>query len=213
MELEQPLQKLTEFEEFLSKKKKLTREDYRALSREDQKGLGKLVMERINTLKGEDHDAFVEKVIDSVADKTAFRNQMWEHNHANIAVMISKFIFDHDRLPTKNELAEQTKLSRQTIAKHLAEFAGSEFYQEERSKFKILADRVMAQVYQHACQGNVKAARLFFEITGTLGKTNTNNYYIQINNLHVDESVIKKLPQDAINEIEYIITKSIMRVQ
>lgn len=206
----QPLQKLTEFQQLMSKKK-ITREDTDSMSKEERKRFQDFVNQHIRTLEGQAVDNFMEKIEDTLSDKNKYqlKNQLWEHNHASIRRAISKFICENGRAPLKNEIAEETKLSRQTIAKHLKEFSSSEEYEELQNEFKLLNHQVLGQVYRYAIDGNIKAARLFFEMTGSLGQAKAKNVFIMINNIRVDENMIKKLPQEAVIAIEAIITKNI----
>ena len=117
-------------------------------------------------------------------------------------------------MPTKTEIATKTVLSRQTIHKHLKDFATHPLYAEQMLQFKIMADRVMAKVLKIAVlgEGNVKAARLYFELLGYLGgqsglntTINTQNNYIQINGTVFSQESIKHLKPEQLNQIENLI--------
>lgn len=133
------------------------------------------------------------------------RRQVWEQNHAEISRCLHNFLVEHRRPPTRNELAQETKLSRQTITKHLQQFTEAESYKHERKAFKMLSNRVLQRVYESALEGNTRAARLYLEMCGELGSKNSKNYFIQINNLKVNNELIASLPKEKRIEIENII--------
>lgn len=204
------LQRLTESTQKVLNKKKILPSDLTPLSAMDRHALQNEINEALNRLKGQELHDYVEKIEEIVPGKTDLKRQQWELNHAEICRVISNTMKEYNRPPTKNEIAKETGLSRQTIYKHLMEFENSEFYAEQSKKLKILNHKLMAKVYQYACNGSVKAARLYFEMNGELGKSKaTKNYFIQINTLKVDESIIKALPKNAIEEIEQIIFRSV----
>lgn len=210
LEAQQPLQKLTEPDAIL-KKTKLTPEDVLHLKGDERKALEDRVGQWLNQLEGEELEDFLVKIEEIVPSEgfKDLKNQIYEKNHVEICRVISNFIKSHNQIPTKNIIAKETGLSRQTVHKHLLNFSESEIYKEEMLKLRILNNKLLTNVYESAYNGNVKAARLFFEMTGELGNRSTNNFFIQINNLKVDESLIKQLPHTAVLEIESIITKSL----
>ncbi len=213
MQTKKPLQKLTKTDEILQKKK-VYPSDVTQLPVEEWKALQNEINKRFKDLKGEEREAFLDKIeaIIPESEKPYVRNQIWEDNHQEICRVISNFIKSNGQIPTKYQIAMESGLSRQTVYKHLSSFAESELYKEELSKLKILTNKLLTIVYQDACRGNVKAARLYFEMTGELScrKTSTNNFFIQINSVRVDENLIRSLPADALNEIEKILCKNLM---
>lgn len=210
MEANMPLQTCAETAtEKVFKKKKILPEDLKPLTLAERKAMEQQINDHINKLEGQEQNDFLEKIESICPDKTDLRHQQWEQNHAQITRVLHNYVAEHSRPPTKNELAKDTKLSRQTITNHLREFNDHDCYKDLRQNFKILSNRVLSSLYVSARLGNVKAARLFFEMTGELGNRNAKHFYIQINNIRVDETVIKALPPEALTEIEAIIYKSL----
>lgn len=166
----------------------------------------------LNTLKGNELDTFLTKVDDIINIDT--RNQLWEANHYWITNSISKHIEEYGKMPTKNEIAKDTGLSRQTVHKHLRKFNEHPMYAEQIQQFKFAADWVLAKVIKMAVagQGNVKAARLYFEVMGYLnnGQSSGNtliknqNNYIQINGMILSQDKIQSLKPEQIKLIEEI---------
>lgn len=211
------LQKFTETEkriEELMSKTKVTQKDMKDILRnEDMPAFQDYLSNILNTLKGDKLDDFLFKIDDIVNTDT--RNQLWETNHYCITHSISKHIEEYGKMPTKNEIAKDTGLSRQTVYKHLRKFNEHPLYAEQIQQFKFTADRVLAKVIKMAVagQGNVKAARLYFEVMGLLnnGQTSANtliknqNNYIQINGVTLSQEKIQNLKPEQIKLIEDVI--------
>lgn len=210
----QGLQKLTETEEkiaCLMKMDKVTQADFdKMLSKGEKNLFWDFFTDKINSSKGEDRD-LIFKRFDEVIPKDA-KNQLWENNHYLITVAISKHIDDYGKMPTKNQIASDSGLSRQTVYKHLNGYAEHPLYAEQLAQFKFMADRVLAKVIKLAGQGDVKAARLYFDVMGYLGRDSssntliqTQNNYIQINGTVLRQESIKRLNPEQLNTIETIL--------
>lgn len=210
------LQKLTEAEikvQELLKKRKVVEDDVNNFSNEERQVLASHLQNLINNSKGDEREDLLWKIDDIMPKDT--KNQLWENNHYIITQSISKLIEDHGKMPTKNNIAADTGLSRNTIHKHLKGYAEHPLYADQLQQFKFMADRIMAKVIKMAVQGegNVKAARLYFEMMGNLNngqpsnKTliqNQNNY-IQINGKVLSQETIKNLNPDQLQAIETIL--------
>ncbi|WP_139366076.1 hypothetical protein [Elizabethkingia meningoseptica] len=76
-----------------------------------------------------------------------------------------------------------------------------------------MADKIIWQMYSLADRGDVKAARLFLDVSGRTGKNenrkphqiNNQNNYIQINGMVFNEQMINKLSPDQLSSIEGIL--------
>lgn len=57
--------------------------------------------------------------------------------------------------------------------------------------------------------GDIKAARLYFEVLGNIGKSNlainTQNNYIQINQTKLSQEIIKQLSPEQLDQIEAVL--------
>jgi len=214
------LQKFTETENrinLLMQVKKIKQADInKILKQEDIDQFQSYITKLFNKLTGNEKEILLEQVNDILPTDT--KNQLWEINHFNIIKEISIFIEEYGIMPTKNNIATVTGLSRQTIHKHLKDFAANPLYAEQMLQFKVMADRVMAKVLKIAVQGegNVKAARLYFEVLGYLGgqsglntKINTQNNYIQINGTVLSQETVKHLKPEQLNAIESIFKNSV----
>jgi hypothetical protein len=115
-------------------------------------------------------------------------------------------------MPSKTELATKTELSRQTIHKHLKEYSAHPVYLGQIEQFKFLTSEVLAKVFKFAVNGDIRAAKLYFELMGNINgqplanpAIKTQNNYIQINNTLLTEEMVKKLTPEQLKQIEEII--------
>ena len=92
------------------------------------------------------------------------RNKTWENNHSAIVRAVSILMNEHGRVPSTTEIARQTNLSRQTVAKHLQTFTSHPLYREEIEQFRSQSKDVLAIISNHALNGNMKAIKLYLHI-------------------------------------------------
>jgi hypothetical protein len=118
-------------------------------------------------------------------------------------------------MPNKSAIARETGLSRQTVAKHFAAYKRHPEYTAEMEQFKFMAPNVLASVFKHALNGDIKAARLYFQMVGatnsqsrTCGIINEQNNYIQINNTILSQENLKQLSAEQLSQIENIISNN-----
>ena len=154
------------------------------------------ITECANKCEGENLEKFLRQIDPITSDSS--RNQIWEINHEKITNAIATDIHKYGLMPTKAEIAEATGLSRQTVHKHLKEYPTHPLYAEHVTQFRFMLDTVLAAVCASAMKGDVKAARLFFEMVGgtcvaprasaTGGDTfiQHQNNYVQINGVRLD---------------------------
>ncbi len=75
-----------------------------------------------------------------------------------------------------------------------------------------MAPKILANVFRFATNGDIRAARLYFEVVGAINKQNTNtvvneqNNYIQINNTILSQENLKQFSFERLNPIENIVT-------
>jgi hypothetical protein len=203
------LQKLTKLEQ---KTKELlaleiiTREDINVLTEEQIDHFQKATMEILNNSKGEELDQLRDKIDPILSQHT--KNDIWENNHRKIIQETSNFINEYGRMPLKIDLAQRVGLSRQTLNKHLKEYKNHSLYKDHFESFSLMTEKLMSKMFQFALRGDVKAARLYFDI---LSRNEAGNYiknqknYIQVNNLIISEENLKALSQDQLEKIEEIL--------
>jgi hypothetical protein len=172
--------------------------------------LGEITTEMLQQLKDEERDNFIDKIAPITPAST--NDQIWEHNHFVIGQAIKKLIGQYGSMPPKFVIARETGLSRQTVAKHLTDYKTHPQYLAEMEQFKYMAPKILAGVCKLACNGDVKAARLYFEMVGAINKKQPNtvinkqNNYIQINNTILSQENLNQLSKEQLNQIEHIIS-------
>lgn len=190
---------------------RVTKDAIKDLCKQDREQLGQILTENFNGLKGIERDNFLEKYDDIIEPST--RNQLWENNHSQITWAISNLMQDYGRMPSKTEIATKTDLSRQTVHKHLKGYTDNPIYKQQVEQFKYMASKVLAKVFQFAVNGNMAAAKLYFEIISNSKNgqfpsntiIQTQNNYIQINGLVLSQERIKQLTSEQLNTIEAIL--------
>lgn len=190
--------------------KKIALSDLDDLDINERRHFGMLCSKMLQNLKGEERDDFLNKI--EAITPADNKQQVWEYNHQVITDAIAKLTEHYGCMPTKNNIAEATGLSRQTITKHLKEYKNHPAYAEQTEQFKIMVPKLMAKVYRAAVKGDIRAARLYFETVGAInkrqGKTvvNSQNNYIQINNTILSQENLKRLNAEQLKLIESVVT-------
>ena len=208
------LQKVTKFQiktKSLFELSKINLSDLKILTGTEIMRFYKKVNEKFNSLTGIEKDLFFTKVENIITSSA--RNQVWENNHIQITAIISNLMIEYGRMPSKNEIAKETCLSRQTVHKHLKEYAKHPIYLEQMEQFKFMNSIMLAKVYKLALKGDIGAAKLYFRVTGLLEnkeasnntQIQTQNNFIQINGRVLSQENIKHLNPEQLNNIETIL--------
>jgi len=159
------------------------------------------------TLADEDRDTFFEKTHSIISASS--RNEIWERNHWCILNVISWQTIHERGVPTIKSIAEETGLSRVTVAKHLKEYYDSETYKEKENAYKFLREKLLTRIYSYAYDGNMKAAKIFMDATtdatSHLTINNQENNFIQINGLTITQESIKNLSPEKLQKLQDII--------
>lgn len=214
MKSKKSLQKLTEIDariEGLLSRDQVTPKDLEAFSEHEKERFLEVITERFNQSKGTERDKFFNKIEPITTDET--KNQLWEVNQNKITWAISTLMQEYGRMPTKTEIASKTDLSRQTIYKHLKEYAKHPQYLALIEQFRFMTAKVLAKVFQFAVNGDTAAAKLYLSTMGcqnhgqSSGDTliqNQNNF-IQINGRVLNQETIKLLKPEQLDTIENIL--------
>ena len=77
--------------------------------------------------------------------------------------------------------------------------------------FRSMVPKVLAMVYSYAMNGDIRAAKLYFEVAGNLNAAPPNgtfvqnqNNFIQINGMVLNQEIVKRLSNEQLQEIENI---------
>lgn len=214
MKPKKTLQKFTDSEAKINtvlSLEQITKKDIEHLSDAESNRLMEILTEMFAKLKGEEMDKFVKKIEPIISDTT--KNQLWEANHNKITCAISTSMQEYGRMPTKTEIATKAGLSRQTVHKHLKEYMNHPQYLEQIEQFRFMTSKVLARVFKFAVNGDIGAAKLYFNVMGFMnnGQTSNNtliqnqNNYIQINGTVLSQETIKHLNPEQLNTIETIL--------
>jgi DNA-binding phage protein len=191
----------------LLSKKTITLDNWNSLNKREKRIANKELVQRFNEAKGEERDKILTQMEFITGEQT--KNQIWTINQTRISNSIVKLTQEFNRMPTKDEIAEECGLSRQTIHKHLNEYSEHPLFKEELTQYKFASTALLARVYKMAIQGDIKAAKLYFNIIGNevVNKTKigTQNNYIQINGTVLSQELIKQLAPEKLMQIEEIV--------
>ncbi len=207
------LQKLTETEIKINKilsLEQINQSDLAGLNKSQNARLMAVLTEKFNAAKGTERDKFYNKIEPIIGAAT--KNQLWENNHNEITNAITSFIQDYGRMPSKNEIASNTNLSRQTIHKHFKEYLNHPLYVGQVEQFRFMTSKLLAKVFQFALKGDTAAAKLYLTAIGSINGQHANNTliqnqnnYIQINGMVLSQETIKLLTAEQLNIIESIL--------
>jgi len=195
--------------------KKITPKDIDNFNNRERDYLAATSTEILQQLKGEERDNFINKI--ELIVPACTKNELWEHNQYLISSATSKLMRQYGFMPPKSAIAEETGLSRQTIAKHFKEYKTHPEYLAEMEQFKFMAPKILANVFKYALNGDMKAARLYFEMVGAINKqqpdtvVNEQNNYIQINNTILSQENLRQLSAEQLNQIENIIRDQVCK--
>ncbi len=189
---------------------KITAKDIEGLNPAELEQLGKTTTQTLAKLTGVERDNFLDKIDLIVPAST--KSDIWEYNHSLINRAVSDYMSKHGVMPAKNVIVRKTGLSRQTVFKHLKEYKHHPEHTAEMEQFKFMAPNVLANVFKCALNGDMRAAKLYFDIVGATNKQqpantviNEQNNYIQINNTKLSQQNLEQLSPEQLNQIENII--------
>src|SRR5579863_618136 len=151
---------------------KITPKDIEGLNPLEREHLAETATQMVAQLTGVERDDFLEK-IDLIVPATT-KSDIWANNHSRISGAVSRYMRENGVMPAQNIIARQTGLSRQTVAKHFAAYQRHPERAAEMEQFKLMAPNVLANVFKYALNGDMRAARLYFEMVGANGRQPAN---------------------------------------
>jgi hypothetical protein len=187
--------------------KTITIDVWNSLNKREKSIANSELVKMFNESKGVERDKILSKMESITGEQT--KSQIWTINHIRINNSIFKLVQHLNRMPSKDEIAEESGLSRQTIHKHLSEYSEHPLFKEELIQYRFASNSLLSVIYKMAIQGDIKAAKLFFNVVGndaspkqTIG---TQNNYIQINGTILNQDIIKQLTPEKLIQIEEIV--------
>jgi DNA-binding transcriptional regulator YhcF (GntR family) len=197
-------------------KEKITVTDVGELTGHEQRLLQEKLSGILQQSTGAERDRFLEKIEPIMHGNT--KSDIWERNHMQISNAIASHMRQHGAMPTKNDLAQETGISRQTVAKHIKEYKEHPEFAAQMEQFKFMSHKILANVFKHASDGDMKAAKLYFDMVGAANKQpaatviTAQNNYIQINNTILSQENLKNLTAAQLQQIENIVTNKAVEV-
>lgn len=195
----------------------ITKEQVNQLNQEEVNQLNQLLTTQFNTATAPHEKERLWQLIEPIAAEQT-KNDYWEANHRKISAALSNYINQHNTLPSKTVLSEITGLSRQTVHKHFKDYKQATYFQFQQEAFELLKNSLLARLYSFACAGNVQAAKLFLECTGTsptagkpLATATTTNNFIQINNTLFSMESLKQLSPERLAEVEKLLHRELSK--
>ena len=196
-------------------REKITIADIGDLNEQERWLFEEKLSEILEQSKGVERDSLLEKIEPIMRAST--KSDIWERNHMVISTAIANFMRQNAVMPTKSDIAQQTGLSRQTIAKHFKEYKTQPEFAAEMEQFKFMSHKILANVFKHASNGDMRAAKLYFEMVGAIDKqpaatVTAQNNYIQINTTILSQENLKSLTAAQLQQIENIVTNKACEV-
>jgi hypothetical protein len=189
----------------------ITLNDIEDLDQSEREYIAETCTQKLQTLNGAERDKFLDKI--ALITTPVTKTDIWELNHAVISSAISGYMQQYGSMPPKSVIAEQTGLSRPTVAKHFEAYKKQPEFAAQKEQFQFMAPQVLANVFKQALKGDIKAARLYFELVGATNPRANNkvapaqNNYIQINNTILSQDNLKQLTAEQLNQIESIVNR------
>jgi len=188
---------------------KITPKDIEGLNDIEREYLAETATQIVAQLKGVERDNFLDKMDLIVPAST--KSDIWAYNHARISGAVSRYMRENGVMPAQNIIARETGLSRQTVFNHLKEYKHHPEHAAQMEQFIFMAPSVLANVFKHALNGDIKAARLYFQMVGAIHQQPANtvingqNNYIQVNNTKLSQQNLERLSAEQLAQIENII--------
>ena len=185
---------------------------FHAMALPEKRFFSQVCSDKLQQLKGEDRDRFLTKIEPVMPE--SMQTNLWELNHRMISTTISNHICESGNMPTISVLAQETGLSRQTISKHLKEYRRHPAFAEHMEQFTLITPKVLSKVARSAVNGDMRAARLYFEMVNPNSKhqnttvVNEQTNYIQINNTILSQENLKRLNKAELDMIERIVANA-----
>jgi predicted transcriptional regulator len=180
----------------------------------EQAELCKLIKQKMEAANNE--FTRLSQIMGEVAQLPANR-LTWENNHQKITKAIYAAMCKTGQMPTQAYISETTGLSRQTVAKHLAEGEDASVFAEQMQNFSAMAPQVLTRVVKAAMHSDlsVPAMKLYFQMLeklqdkGQVPMLSQQNNYIQVNNTIIKQQTLQQLSPEQLQQIEEIVQRNL----
>lgn len=116
---------------------KITREDTMGMTDLERQYLSETVTARLRQLSGAERDEFLDKIDMIIPGNT--KHEIWEYNQVLISKAVSKLMGAEGFMPTRQNIADETGLSRQTIYNHIKNYKQHPEFIIEMEQYKFAA--------------------------------------------------------------------------
>ncbi|PKV66257.1 hypothetical protein ATE90_2720 [Polaribacter sp. Hel1_33_96] len=145
--------------------------------------------------------------------KADIRNTTYETNHSIITSYIHNYVIEFRQFPTMSTIANNIKLSRQTVYNHFNNGLITTNNRLVKGRNEAMIFKALEKLYLIGIEdNNPTALKHFIQLSGLTANNNAMqvNNYIQINNLKISNDDIQKLPFEDILQIENIVSKTLL---
>ncbi|MES2108962.1 MAG: hypothetical protein V4577_09460 [Bacteroidota bacterium] len=146
----------------------ITKKHIKSLGGPEAEYLYKKIGDTYSGLEGDERAQFTRKIRPLLAGDS--NKEIWEFNQSQITAAIKKLLCETSVMPTNSAIARETGLSRQTIITHVKAYNSHDFL-TEMSRFKGKVPELLSKIYEAALNGNMEAARLYFQVSGVMPGT------------------------------------------
>ncbi len=173
------------------------------------------VQQKIRNAADEDRIKLTDKVAHLYEFNDRRQQVTWEENHAIIINFIRDWAHRYNSVPSKTEISIRLGLSRKTVSKHLSDFKENQKYKDRQEAEAFMLDAIKDRVAASALNGDIKAAKLYWDFAGQLnhssnpekGHTYINNQhnYLQLNGITLTQELIASLTPEQLSKIEEVL--------
>ena len=143
-----------------------------------------------------------------VKEEETSNEATWEENHEHIIKTV-RYLQDRRIKVSVSNICKLTKLSRPTVYKHLSEDSLNPTYKVYTQVNRLMMNDVLMRICEKAYNGDLKAARLYFELIGVI-KTNSNtinssvlnfNHAVMVKGQVLNEEMVENLSAENLSQL------------
>jgi len=187
---------------------KINREAFfEVMNASEREEIMKAVEAGLNTLGMQDRDRLIEQTSHLYHSDTL--ENVYDLERMKIVATMANVALDKRRFATITELSQLTGFSRKRINAVLKRISETDL---KLPANHAMREAMLAKIFTYGLSGNVKAARLFMELTDpnptvnrTLRIQNQNNL-VQMNGIVITEDQMKALPRELTIKLQEVIT-------
>jgi hypothetical protein len=193
----------------LFKLPKIERQHLSHTTPDDQDKMQDFIMDNLETLTGNELEAFQHKV-SAIVDTEI----LGDFNRQKIERFINQHLQQYKTMPSKALIAKTTKLNRSTVHRHMQASENGLISRQHQQTFIHAKGGVIGNIISAALGGDLKAAKIFLDAEAKINQpneqviTNQNNVLV-INRTIVNQEAIRQLKPEYQEQIEEILIKAL----